>query len=120
MNKKVLEINGIKVAVLDSKEPVITDGQSALDLLATIHYEDDCGRIAIQKEAITEDFFKLSSGVAGEVLQKVVNYRKKLAIFGDFTAYTSKPLHDFMYECNRGKDVFFVKTEQEAVDKLAG
>lgn len=31
---------------------------------------------------------------------------------------TSKPLKDFIYECNQGKDVFFVKDEAEAVEML--
>ena len=53
------------------------------------------------------------------MLQKVVNYRKKLAVVGDFSGYHSKPLHDFMYECNRGRDIFFVNTEQEAIERLS-
>ena len=32
--------------------------------------------------------------------------------------YTSKPLKDFIYESNKGKDVFFVSTEEEAVDMM--
>lgn len=67
---------------------------------------------------ITPDFFILSTGLAGEVLQKFINYGGRIAIYGDFSGYTSKPLHDFMYESNQGKDVFFVSTEAEAVDRL--
>ena len=32
----------------------------------------------------------------------------KLAIIGDFSGYTSKPLRDFIYESNNGNQVFFV------------
>jgi hypothetical protein len=42
-----------------------------------------------------------------------------MAIYGDFSVYTSKPLHDFIYESNNGHDFFFVPTEEEAVNKLA-
>ena len=35
-----------------------------------------------------------------------------------FSGYTSKPLKDFIYESNNGKDVFFVGSEQEAVERL--
>ena len=119
MNKHIVEANGGKIVVIQSPEPIITDGQSALDLLATIDYYDESNKIALNKEALTEDFFKLSTGIAGEVLQKVVNYRKKLAIIGDFSSYTSKPLHDFIYECNNGRDIFFVPTEQDAIERLA-
>lgn len=56
--------------------------------------------------------------IAGDILQKFVNYGIKLAIFGDFSKYTSKPLKDFIYECNQGQDVFFVKDEAEAIKIL--
>ncbi|MCI8600385.1 MAG: DUF4180 domain-containing protein [Oscillospiraceae bacterium] len=32
---------------------------------------------------------------------------------------TSKPLHDFIYESNQGKAVFFLETKGVAVQKLA-
>ena len=120
MNKKTIVVGKEKIIVFNSASKIIVDGQSAMDLLATVHYVDECDRIAINREAIIDDFFVLSSGVAGEVLQKVVNFRKKIAIIGDFSTYTSKPLHDFIYEGNNGRSVFFVKTEQEAIDKLSG
>jgi len=119
MEKKVVQMNGNSIAVVYSEELIITDVQSALDFMATIDYVDGCSRIIINKQAIIEDFFKLSTGVAGEILQKFVNYAKKLAIVGDFSTYTSKPLKDFIYECNNGKDIFFMADEQSAVEKIS-
>ena len=74
---------------------------------------------AIDKAAVSEDFFRLSTGIAGEILQKFVNYRVKLAIYGDFSGYASKPLQDFIRESNEGRDIFFVATEDEAVARIA-
>lgn len=34
------------------------------------------------------------------------------------SCYTSKPLQDLIYESNKGKDVLFVKTQDEAIKKL--
>ena len=113
-----VEKNGITCAVVQSSEKVITDIQSSLDLLMTAKYEAGTKNIAIDKKLILEDFFILSSGLAGEILQKYINYGGRIAIYGDFSHYTSKPLKDFIYESNRGKDVFFVKTEAEAIDML--
>lgn len=113
-----VEKNGIICAVVQSSEKVITNVQSALDLLMTAKYEAGTKNIAIDKKLIFEDFFILSTGLAGEILQKYVNYGGRIAIYGDFSHYTSKPLKDFIYESNRGKDVFFVKTEAEAIDML--
>lgn len=43
----------------------------------------------------------------------------KVAIYGDFSKYTSKPLKDFIYESNNGNAVFFTETQAQAVEKLS-
>lgn len=119
MNVKTIIRNNTSIALVQSDEPIITDIQSSLDLMATVKYETGCNRMALNKEAISEDFFNLSTRLAGEILQKFINYHMKFAIIGDFSIYSSKPLKDFIYESNHGKDVFFVSTVDEAIDKLA-
>lgn len=106
------------IAAVSSDEVVIKDIQSALDLMMTVKYETGAEKIAIDKNVIAEEFFILSSGLAGEILQKFINYRVKLAVYGDFSKYTSKPLRDFIYESNCGKDIFFVGTKDEAIEQL--
>lgn len=39
-------------------------------------------------------------------------------VFGDYSKYTSKPLKDFIYECNHGRDIFFITNEDEPIQKL--
>lgn len=119
MNVKTIERNNTILAMIQSEEVIITDTQSALDLMMSINYETGSSHIAINKAAISEDFFRLGTGLAGEILQKFINYHVKFAIIGDFSHYTSKPLKDFIYESNHGKDIFFISTEDEAADKLA-
>lgn len=118
MDIKIIEKSNTSIAFVQSDELIITDVQSSLDFISSINYETGCNRIAINKEAITEDFFQLSTKLAGEVLQKFINYQVKFAIVGDFSQITSKSLKDFIYECNQGKDIFFVSTIEAAVDKL--
>ena len=111
--------NNIQIAVVQSDGCILMDTQSALDLIMSVNYETGCDRIAINKEAITEDFFILSTRLAGDILQKFINYRIKFSIYGDFSGYTSKPLKDFIYECNHGKDVFFASDVDDAVNRLS-
>lgn len=118
MNIEHLKDNGIDIAVVSGDEMVIVDTQSALDLAMTVKYETGAERIVIDKDAVCEDFFILSTGMAGEILQKFVNYHVKVAVYGEYSHYTSKPLKDFIYESNQGKDFFFVATKEEAVQKL--
>ena len=118
MKIKQIEKNHALCAVVQSDDVVITDTQSALDLLMTTNYEIGTKNIAIDKTLITEDFFVLRTGLAGEILQKYINYGGRIAIYGDYACYTSKSLHDFIYESNQGNDVFFVATEEDAINVL--
>lgn len=113
-----IEKNGITCAIVNGSKIVITDAQSALDVLMSAKYDIGTKNIVIDKKLIVEDFFILSKGLAGEILQKYVNYGGRIAIYGDYSHYTSKPLKDFIYESNKGKDVFFVATQDEAVEML--
>ena len=106
------------IAIVNSDEMIIKDTQTAIDFIMSVKYETNCSKIAINKEAIIEEFFILSKGIAGEILQKFIYYQIKFAIIGDYSKYTSKPLKDFIYESNKGKDIFFVATEDEAVKML--
>ena len=119
MDITALAANGKNIAVVHSNEVIIGDVQSALDLIATVRFETDSDYIVINKLLISENFFDLKTGLAGEVLQKFINYRVKVAIFGDFSEYSSRSLKDFMYECNRGNDLFFLPAEQDAIEKLS-
>ena len=119
VEKKIVVEKGIRIAVISSETVLVEDTQAMLDLMTGLRYEENCDCLALNREAFASAFFVLSSGVAGEILQKVVNYRIKLAIFGDFSSYHSKPLQDFIRESNRGRHIFFAETEQEAVGWLA-
>jgi hypothetical protein len=112
--KRIKTPNG-DISVVHSDEPILVDGPTALDFAVNA----GTSLIAVNKEAVGEDFFRLSSGVAGEVAQKLVNYRTRLAIIGDFSHYESKPLRDFIIESNRGRNLYFVASEEEAIQKLS-
>ncbi len=118
MNIKTVKTANTEIAVVSSDDICISDGQSALDFMMSLNYETGCRSIAINKEAIAEDFFILSTRVAGDVLQKFINYHFRLAIIGDFSEYKSKALKDFMFESNNGRDIFFVACESDAINKL--
>ena len=118
MNIEKIEMNGITCAVVHSNEIVIKDVQSALELLINVLYEAETKNIVIGKELITKEFFILSTRLAGEILQKYINYGGRIAIYGDFSQYTSKSLRAFIYESNKGKDVFFASDREKAIEML--
>jgi hypothetical protein len=118
MKVNTIKENDIEIAIVKCDDILIKDVQSALDFMATVRYETGCDRIILNKAAICEDFFHLSTKLAGEILQKFINYHVKIAIVGDFSAYTSKSLKAFIYESNNGKDIFFMPDEKQAIERL--
>lgn len=118
MKLEVLSENNIKIIEVLSDKKLIKDTQSALDLVMTVKYDTGAERIVINKKNVVDEFFVLSNGIAGEILQKFINYHIKVAFYGDYSFYTSKPLKDFIYESNKGNDFFFVNSREEAIQKL--
>lgn len=82
------------VAQVCGEGMLIASAQDMLDLIATASYAHNCRRLILDKESVSEDFFSLKTGLAGDILQKVVNYGAALAIVGDFSGYGSNALKD--------------------------
>ena len=110
-----------RVLVLIPADRTIPDGDAALELAVSARHETGSSRLMIPKECFPPKFFWLSTGLAGEILQKWTNYQFQVAIYGDFTQETaaSKPLRDFLAESNRGTGVLFPATLQEAAERLS-
>ena len=78
--------------------------------------------IALSAAGLPEGFLDLSSGVAGEIAQKCVNYRIGLAVLGDIrpAMERSGALRDWVRECNNGGQVWFLADDAELAARLAG
>ncbi len=114
---RILENGRVRVALIDRWARIRTP-QNILDAMATAGYLG-CRSMAVYAESLTEGFFDLKTGVAGELLQKFSNYRMRVAIIGDFSKYESGSLRDFIRESNKGKTVRFVDSLERALTALA-
>jgi len=105
-----IEKNGIRVIHVTSTDSPIRERGDALDLMFGCGAGVDGARadLAVDESCFHPDFFRLKSGVAGEILQMFVNYRRRMAIIGDFSKFPSDNLRAFIAECNRGRHIFFV------------
>lgn len=117
MNIQVIPINNSSIAEIISEDIILNSSEEGLELLGNTYYQGFDKLIMYQKN-ITPEFFDLSTGMAGEVLQKFSTYRVRLAIVGDFSNYTSKSLKDFISESNKQKHINFVSTREKAIDVL--
>jgi len=117
MNIEIHQTGEIRIAEVISDKVLIKNPEEGLQLLADLYYQE-VDRIILQEQNICSEFFDLKTGIAGEILQKFSNYRVRLAIVGDFSKYQSKSMKDFIYESNKGKQVNFVDSSEDAIAKL--
>lgn len=89
MNISINHKNNSKVVIIKSSKILIWNVQDALDLMATINYIHDSNKIVLHQSNITEDYYDLKTRLAGDILQKYMNYHTKLVILGDFKMYDS-------------------------------
>lgn len=111
------ELHGVRVLVLDREGPVLRDEQSALDVIGET-YGTGVDVVAVPVERLDPEFGRLSSGVAGAIVQKFVNYRLRLVVVGALGA-TSGPVDDWVREANRGRELWFVADLAELEERLA-
>ncbi|MES2195000.1 MAG: DUF4180 domain-containing protein [Pseudomonadota bacterium] len=116
----LFEYGAERVLICDQQGQAIDSRQGALDVIG-----DALGLgatlIAVPVVRVAPAFFDLRSGLAGEIAQVAVNYRQKLTVIGDISQHVerSNALRDWVVECNRGNDLWFVATVEELRDRLA-
>ena len=120
MPSKFYELHGVRVLECDANEKQLRNYSEAVELIGKA-FENHASLIVVPAECLDDDFFRLSTRIAGELIQKVVQYRQRLVIVGDISPHLaeSSALRAFVLEANRGKDVWFVATREELDERLA-
>ncbi|MBC9934173.1 DUF4180 domain-containing protein [Chitinophaga qingshengii] len=119
MTLAIHETGAVRIAEVVADDILINTPEEALQLIVDVYYQN-FEKMIIHEKNIIPAFFDLKTGIAGEVLQKFVNYRMQLSIVGTFEHYTSKSIRDFIYESNKGRQISFLSSVEEAVEKLSG
>jgi hypothetical protein len=103
----IAAIKGVNVGFYDG--PAIAAEGEVNDVIGSTHGLG-VDLIAISVERLVDDFFWLSSGLAGAVLQKFQQYGFRVAILGDISRFIaeSPSLRDFVYESNKRGQVMFL------------
>ncbi|MBO9543411.1 DUF4180 domain-containing protein [Caulobacter sp.] len=108
-----------KILFVPTEGPPL-DATTANDLLSDA-WSAQADLVAVPVERLTDGFLDLSTRIAGEVIQKFTNYRMRLAFIGDISARieASHSLRDFVYESNKGQQVWFLNDRAALDAKLA-
>ncbi|QBD81609.1 DUF4180 domain-containing protein [Ktedonosporobacter rubrisoli] len=120
MSNTLTTIHNVQVLVCAPDGDKLKSESDARDLIGDAWYEG-AKMVLIPVERLTEDFFKLKTGLAGQFIQKFVTYRLPLVILGDISQYVeqSRALRDFVYESNKGDQVWFLPELEELNDRLS-
>lgn len=99
----------------------ICDERGVMDLIGDAGYQE-ARWVAIPAERLDEAFFQLHTRVAGDIVQKFAQYHVGLVVLGDISRHTeaSSALRDFVRECNRGHQTWFLADTEELGERLKG
>jgi hypothetical protein len=96
------------------------DASTVNDLLSDA-WSAEADLVVVPVERLADGFLNLSTRIAGEVIQKFTNYRTRLVFIGDISTLTesSRSLRDFVYESNKGDQVWFLNDRAALDARLA-
>lgn len=116
---ELVEIGTVRVLRCAEEGTTLHVAADANDFIGEA-FSVDAELLAIPVARLGPDFLNLSTGIAGEVFQKFVNYRMTCAVVGDITAALerSNALRDFVRETNKGRSIWFVRDFDELRARL--
>jgi PadR family transcriptional regulator, regulatory protein AphA len=116
MEYAVKQIGGQKY--IDCLEnSLINDEKDALEIVGICGAEDTC-RVLLHSGNLPDSFFKLSTGLAGNVLLKFYNYSIIAAALLTPERVNQGKFYDFALETNRGNQFRIFYNRQEAEEWL--
>jgi len=114
------ELRGVRIleCAVDGKPP--RTAKDATDII-TEAWAHGAKLIALRADWLGDDFVRLSTRIAGEMVQKLLDYGLRVAIVGDISRRVAEndALRDWVRECNRGRRVWFVADLEELAERLA-
>ena len=121
MSGEPVTLGGRRVFLCADQGPLLAGERDALDLIGAA-FGSEAEIFAIPTSRLGPGFFDLSTRIAGEILQKLINYRVRVAVVGDISEALagSKALQDFVRESNRGTMVWFVPDLAALEARLGG
>jgi hypothetical protein len=116
----VYEREGIRIFECASEGPQLKTARDATDLMSEA-WSHGAKFVVIPIERLGDDFFDLRTRVAGELTQKFVTYGTRVSVLGDISQRLaqSQSLSAFVFEANRGTNLWFVNDRDELATRLA-
>ena len=120
MSDTIQDLSGVPVFVCAPDGPPMRGERDALDVIGNASYQG-AAWVAVPVERLEDEFFRLRTRVAGDIVQKFANYGMGLAVIGDISRHVeaSSALRDFVRESNRGTRLWFLPDADALRSRLA-
>ncbi|GIQ70501.1 DUF4180 domain-containing protein [Xylanibacillus composti] len=113
MNYQIREMGNKKyIEFISTTEPLRTE-HDALDLVA-LCWEHEINAILIHYAALSEDFFNLKTKLAGDIIQKFINYGIKAAAIIPQETIQQGRFKEMAMETNKGNHFRLYESKEEA------
>ena len=116
---KVIQLHGRRMFECAMDGTLLGSDKDAVELLSAA-WGEGADFLLIPVTRLDNAFFDLKRGVAGNLVQKFGNYGMRCAIIGKIAQHLerSRALRDFVTECNRGRQIWFVEDHEELAGRL--
>jgi hypothetical protein len=106
MNISFRDISGNQIAEMQSAGIIIRSARDAADIIAQL-IEQKIDKLILHERNLAPDFWKISSGLASDILQKFADKNIDVAFVGEFDKRKSESLNAFIKEVNLKNHVLF-------------
>jgi hypothetical protein len=119
MPERSYELHGVQILECPPEGPKLGSDRDAVDLVSTA-WAHHAKFVVIPAERLSDDFFQLKTRVAGEMIHRLTLYKMRVAITGDLSRHVdeSSAFRDFVYEANRGNQIWFMAGIEEFSERL--
>lgn len=113
MNYEIKELDGKKYIELISTTTPLNTENDALDLIA-LCWEHEISQLMIPYEALSQEFFQLKTKVAGNIIQKFINYNIKVAAIIPQDITQKGRFREMALEMNKGNHFIMCENKEDA------
>lgn len=118
MNVRVVRNDHVAYVVCDAQSAKLETEQDGLDVIGACLGEG-IDRLMLHADSLSEAFFELRTGLAGNLLQKFVNYQIQTAMVIPTDRMLSDRVKEWFSELNKGREFGVFADVNEAERWLA-
>ena len=118
---KTYDLHSVQVYECAAEGAPLRTDRDAVDLIGKL-FETHSNLVVLPTGRLSDDFFELKTGIAGDFIHIFTNYGLRVAIVGDISQHVaeSEDLRDCVHKSNRGNQVWFLPTLVDLDERLAG